>query len=135
LEIEGHRYAKPECGAATAGAITTTGGTAAVFRADATSIPDGEKLVGFAQKQFGRADTLVNNAGAYSYVPPVDLTEAQWDQMIDINMRGLTFQSQAFVRALRADDRSGTDPTQAPRRTRRHRQKSPCSWPATPPAT
>jgi NAD(P)-dependent dehydrogenase (short-subunit alcohol dehydrogenase family) len=80
---------------------------AAAFRADATSIPDGEKLVEFAQKQFGQVDTLVNNAGVYSYVPFVDLTERQWDQMIDINMKGLMFQSQAFVRVLREDDRPG----------------------------
>jgi NAD(P)-dependent dehydrogenase (short-subunit alcohol dehydrogenase family) len=96
-----------DAAAATVDAITTTGGVAAAFRADATSIPDGQKLVEFARKQFGRVDTLVNNAGLYSYVPLVDLTEQQWDQMIDINMKGLMFQSQAFVRALRTDDRPG----------------------------
>jgi 2-dehydro-3-deoxy-D-gluconate 5-dehydrogenase len=52
-------------------------------------------------------DTLVNNAGVYRYVPFVDLTEGQWDLMIDINMKGLTFQTQAFVRALRARERPG----------------------------
>jgi NAD(P)-dependent dehydrogenase (short-subunit alcohol dehydrogenase family) len=82
-------------------------GAAAAFRADATSIPDGEKLVEFARKQFGHVDTLVNNAGVYSYVPLTDLTEKQWDLMIDVNMKGLMFQTQAFVRALRADDRPG----------------------------
>jgi NADP-dependent 3-hydroxy acid dehydrogenase YdfG len=33
-------------------------------------------------------DTLVNNAGVYSYVPLTDLTEKQWDLMIDVNMKG-----------------------------------------------
>lgn len=79
----------------------------AAFRADATSIPHGEKLVDFARKHFGHVDTLVNNAGVYSYVPLTDLTEKQWDLMIDVNMKGLMFQTQAFVRALRADDRPG----------------------------
>jgi 2-deoxy-D-gluconate 3-dehydrogenase len=96
-----------DAAAATAAAIKAGGGVAAAFRADATSIPDGEKLVEFARKQFGHVDTLVNNAGVYSYVPLNDLTEKQWDLMIDVNMKGLMFQTQAFVRALRADDRPG----------------------------
>jgi NADP-dependent 3-hydroxy acid dehydrogenase YdfG len=71
------------------------------------SLSDGEDLIRFAESQFGRVDTLVNNAGVYSYVPLVDLTEAQWDRMIDVNMKGLMFQTQAFVRALRAAQRPG----------------------------
>jgi len=89
-------------------AIRASGGKAAAFRADATSIPDAESVIRFAVSEFGHVDTLVNNAGVYSYVPFVDLSEAEWDRMIDINMKGLTFQSQAFVRFLRAEDRSGT---------------------------
>jgi NAD(P)-dependent dehydrogenase (short-subunit alcohol dehydrogenase family) len=88
-------------------AIQSDGGTAAAFQADVTSISDSENLIGFAESQFGRVDTLVNNAGIYSYVPFLDLSEAQWDRMIDANMKGLMFQSQAFVRALRARERSG----------------------------
>jgi NAD(P)-dependent dehydrogenase (short-subunit alcohol dehydrogenase family) len=87
--------------------IQADGGTAASFRADATSIPDGDSLVRFAETEYGHVDTLVNNAGIYRYVDLLDLTEAQWDQMIDVNMKGLTFQSQAFVRALRAKKQPG----------------------------
>ncbi|MEU9918547.1 SDR family oxidoreductase [Streptomyces sp. NPDC051001] len=97
-----------EAATSTVDAIRAEGGTAAAFRADAASIPDSENLVRFAESQFGRLDTLVNNAGVYSYVPLLDLSEAQWDRMIDVNMKGLMFQSQAFVRALRARERAGT---------------------------
>jgi 2-dehydro-3-deoxy-D-gluconate 5-dehydrogenase len=90
-----------------ADAIKADGGTAAAHRADAMSLPDGEDLIRFAESQFGRVDTLVNNAGVYSYVPLLDLTEAQWDRMIDVNMKGLMFQTQAFVRALREAERPG----------------------------
>jgi NAD(P)-dependent dehydrogenase (short-subunit alcohol dehydrogenase family) len=90
-----------------ADAVQADGGTAAAHRADAMSLSDGEDLIRFAESQFGRVDTLVNNAGVYSYVPLVDLTEAQWDRMIDVNMKGLMFQTQAFVRALRAAQRPG----------------------------
>jgi NAD(P)-dependent dehydrogenase (short-subunit alcohol dehydrogenase family) len=91
----------------TVGAIQSDGGTAAAFQADVTSISDSENLIRFAESQFGRVDILVNNAGIYSYVPFLDLSEAQWDRMIDANMKGLMFQSQAFVRALRARESSG----------------------------
>jgi 2-dehydro-3-deoxy-D-gluconate 5-dehydrogenase len=91
----------------TVDAIQVGGGTAAAFRADATSISDGENLVRFAESHFGRLDILVNNAGVYTYVPLLDLTEEQWDRMIDVNMKGLMFQSQAFVRALCGKDRPG----------------------------
>jgi 2-dehydro-3-deoxy-D-gluconate 5-dehydrogenase len=63
--------------------------------------------VRFAQSRYGHLDILVNNVGVYTYVPLIDLTEEQWDRMVDVNMKGLTFQTQAFVRALRAQDRQG----------------------------
>jgi 2-deoxy-D-gluconate 3-dehydrogenase len=96
-----------ESAARTVAAIQRDGGVAAAFRADALSLSDADALVAFAEDRYGRVDTLVNNAGVYSYVPLLDLTEARWDQMIDVNMKGLMFQSQAFVRALRARDRRG----------------------------
>jgi NAD(P)-dependent dehydrogenase (short-subunit alcohol dehydrogenase family) len=96
-----------EAATATADAIRAGGGTATAVRADARSISDSEDVVRFAESQFGRIDTLVNNAGVYSYVPLLDLTEAQWDRMIDVNMKGLMFQTKAFVRALRTQERPG----------------------------
>lgn len=93
--------------AETAEAIRNGGGEAVPFRADARSIPDGEALVRFAESRYGHLDILINNAGVYTYVPFTDLTEEQWDRMVDINMKGLTFQTQAFVRALRAKSRQG----------------------------
>jgi 2-deoxy-D-gluconate 3-dehydrogenase len=97
-----------QAAARTVDAIQADGGTAVAFRADAASIADSDNLVRFTEQRFGRIDTLVNNAGVYTYVPLLDLTEAQWDRMIDINMKGLMFQSQSFVRALRAQHRPGT---------------------------
>lgn len=96
-----------EAATRTVEAITADGGTAAALRADAGSIDDGEEVVAYAQSQFGRVDTLINNAGVYSYVPLLELTEAQYDRMMDLNVKGLTFQTQSFVRALRAHQRGG----------------------------
>jgi NAD(P)-dependent dehydrogenase (short-subunit alcohol dehydrogenase family) len=93
--------------AETAQAIRSSGGEAVPFRADALSIADGDALVRFAESRYGRLDILVNNAGVYTYVPLTELTEEQWDRMVDVNMKGLTFQTQSFVRALRARDGRG----------------------------
>src|SRR4051812_24169559 len=96
-----------EAATGVADAIQADGGTAAAYRADARALTDGEDLIRFSAFQFGRVDTLVNNAGVYSYVPLLDLTESQWDRMIDINLKGLMFQTRAFVQALRAAERPG----------------------------
>ncbi|MFN2534455.1 MAG: SDR family NAD(P)-dependent oxidoreductase [Pseudonocardiaceae bacterium] len=96
-----------EAATRTVDAIKADGGAAAAFRADAASIDDSQAVVEFAQCQYGRVDTLVNNAGVYSYVPLLDLTEAQYDRMMDLNVKGLMFQTQSFVRALRDQQRPG----------------------------
>lgn len=41
-----------------------------------------------AIKYFGRLDILVNNAGIYFSKPALELTEEEWDRMIDINLKG-----------------------------------------------
>jgi meso-butanediol dehydrogenase/(S,S)-butanediol dehydrogenase/diacetyl reductase len=46
---------------------------------------------------FGRIDILVNNAGVVQTKPLMDVTEADWDRVIDINQRGLFFCLQAVA--------------------------------------
>ena len=58
-----------------------------------------------ATKELGDIDLLVNNAGRALLKPVVDVTEAEWDDVIDINLKGAFFLSQLFGRACIA--RSG----------------------------
>lgn len=60
-----------------------------------------------AQKGLGPIDVLVNNAGRALIKPTVDVTPAEWDDVITINLKGAFFLSQLFGRACIAAGRSG----------------------------
>jgi 2-deoxy-D-gluconate 3-dehydrogenase len=60
-----------------------------------------------ANKELGDIDLLVNNAGRALLRPVVEVTEAEWDDVIDINLKGAFFLSQLFGRACIAKSRPG----------------------------
>jgi NAD(P)-dependent dehydrogenase (short-subunit alcohol dehydrogenase family) len=51
-------------------------------------------------KRFGRVDVLVNNAGATLRKAALDLTEAEWDEVLDANLKGTFFLTQEVVRRV-----------------------------------
>jgi NAD(P)-dependent dehydrogenase (short-subunit alcohol dehydrogenase family) len=55
----------------------------------------------------GEIDLLVNNAGRALVRPSVDVTDAEWDDVIDTNLKGAFFLSQLFGRACIAKSRPG----------------------------
>jgi 2-deoxy-D-gluconate 3-dehydrogenase len=55
----------------------------------------------------GDIDLLVNNAGRALVKPSVDVTDADWDDVINTNLKGAFFLSQLFARACLADKRPG----------------------------
>lgn len=57
-------------------------------QSDTGSIPDVLRQV---TARFGRLDCLVNNAGIYPAKPVADITEADWDAMLDCNTKGVFF--------------------------------------------
>jgi NAD(P)-dependent dehydrogenase (short-subunit alcohol dehydrogenase family) len=57
-----------------------------------------DRLVGTAVSELGRVDILVNNAGVHSYPSPLlTVTETEWDRVLDINVKGPLFTSQAVL--------------------------------------
>jgi NAD(P)-dependent dehydrogenase (short-subunit alcohol dehydrogenase family) len=60
-----------------------------------------------ATKELGDIDLLVNNAGRALLKPVVDVTDAEWDDVIDTNLKGAFFLSQLFGRACIAHGRPG----------------------------
>lgn len=69
--------------------IGSAGGTARYRSVDVTRLDDVQAFVEFAREQFGRVDVIINNAG----VMPLSALEAmkidEWNQMIDVNIRGV----------------------------------------------
>ncbi len=76
-----------EC-APVAGEITAAGGEAMCLTMDVSKKADVEAGFDAVLKQFGRLDILVNNAGIYSPKPALELTEAEWNRTISINLTG-----------------------------------------------
>ena len=62
-----------------------------VFVMDVSRVSDIQGLRDFIQDQFGRLDILVNNAGFTVTKPAWEMTEEEWDLMVDISFKGLFF--------------------------------------------
>ena len=62
-----------------------------------------------ARAELGDIDLLVNNAGRALLKPVVDVTDAEWDDVIDTNLKGAFFLSQLFGRALHRARPAGRD--------------------------
>jgi NAD(P)-dependent dehydrogenase (short-subunit alcohol dehydrogenase family) len=64
-----------------------------------------KRLVQTVHKEFGRIDILVNNAGTSPALSPMlDLEERLWDSIMNLNLKGLIFLSQAAARIMKEHD-------------------------------
>ena len=77
------------------------GGKAILVQADVSILADTQNLVDQAWQQLGRCDILVNNAGIEKEAAFWDVTEADYDAVLGVNLKGAFFLTQAFVRRLR----------------------------------
>lgn len=82
------------------GHVHRDGGEAHAVRLDLHEIASIEAAVAATVERFGRIDILVNNAGLGFNQDAVNVTEADWDQMMDVNLKGLFFACQAAGRRM-----------------------------------
>ncbi len=80
--------------------IKSAGGQAKAVRADVSKPAEARQLVDEAVSEFGRIDILVNNAGVYDFLPLPQITEAHFDRMFELNVKGLLFATQAATGAM-----------------------------------
>ena len=69
--------------------INALGGSAAVFKADVSDMAEICNATQNARKAFGTIDVLINNAGIAQQKVFSDITEEDWDDMFDINVKGM----------------------------------------------
>lgn len=64
------------------------GGDVLCFKLDVTNHADVDHVFDQVVAKFGRLDILVNNAGIYESHPFLEMTEAEWDKTINVNLKG-----------------------------------------------
>ncbi len=87
--------------------VQTAGRRGVLVQADIGKAEQARQLVEEAIRQLGGLDILVNNAGVERRAAFVDVKEADYDLVLDVNLKGTFFVTQAFVRHLRAEKRPG----------------------------
>ncbi|MDX1436123.1 MAG: SDR family oxidoreductase [Anaerolineales bacterium] len=80
--------------------IQSSGGQGMAIRMDLSDIPQIQAGVQQVQRRLGALDILVNNAGLGDNHPALDVTEADWDRMMGVNLKGLFFCCQAAGRVM-----------------------------------
>lgn len=77
-------------------------GKAIAMKADVRSLEDQEKTVAEIEKQWGKLDVVIANAGLGHFVSIEDMTSQQWNDVIDVNLTGVFNSVKASVGALKA---------------------------------
>lgn len=70
-------------------------------RADVTSPSDMRSLVAFAAETYGGVDVLVNSAGVQRYGTVVETEEEVWDEVLDVNLKGIYLASKHAIPEMR----------------------------------
>ncbi len=90
----------------TAVLVKQDGGEALAVHTDVASAASVENMVKAALTQFGnRVDILVNNAAIWTLVPTEELGEADWDRMVNVNMKGVFLCCRAVIPVMKRQRR------------------------------
>ncbi|QCX74132.1 Sorbitol dehydrogenase [Streptomyces sp. YIM 121038] len=76
------------------------GERASAFAWDVADTSAAQAMVERVATRFGRIDILVNNAGVFDMQPLLEITEAEYDRVFDINVKGLLFTLQAVAKDM-----------------------------------
>ena len=87
--------------------INRTGGSATAVYADVTSKAEIESLFETVNSEAGSVDILINNAGVYPVSGFLDISEAEYELMMDANVRSVMLCTQTFARRLTGQGSGG----------------------------
>lgn len=91
-------HSNKEAAEETAKAIRDLGVQALPIKADVGSEEDMKNMASIVQKQFGKLNILVNNAGTIGLeVPVTEMETAEWDRIINTDLRGVFLSAKYFV--------------------------------------
>ena len=87
---------------AAAAEIRTSGGVASAVAADVSRAEDNALMAQTASERHGGIDILCCNAGIFPAAKLFDMKESDWDQVLDVNLKGTFLSIQACLTALKA---------------------------------
>lgn len=96
----------PELGRV-AGEIRQKKGEALAVECNVASLEDLRNLIDQTLRAFGRIDGLINNAGVNFVKPFVEVTEEEWDHVLNVDLKGAFFLSQFCARQMLAQKPAG----------------------------
>lgn len=100
-------HSHPEDAQATQAKIEQAGSEALIIQADLSKIAEINNLVEQSIARFGKIDLLVNNAGLEKRADFLDVTEEDYDLVLDLNLKGVFFTTQAVVKHFQATNNPG----------------------------
>ena len=103
LAAEGARLVLADVDGAGAEKLAGELGQVAI-KADVTRDEDVEGMVEEPYRLWGRLDVLFNNAGVIRLQPMLEVTRAEWDRVMDVNLRAVFFVLQAAARRMQGQD-------------------------------
>ena len=80
--------------------LTQRGQRATAIQCDVSRKADVDAALAATLGQFGRVDALINNAGIFKAANFLDITEADWDAVLNVNLRGAFLVAQAVARTM-----------------------------------
>ena len=87
--------------------IESEGGRAKAVAADVTRNEEVERLLRESIEAFGKLDVVINNAGIYPHASLIDMTEKEWDAVVDANLRSVFLCTQAAAKQMMAQGEGG----------------------------
>ena len=88
--------------------LTERGHRAAAFHCDVSRKADVDSALAATIAAFGRVDALINNAGIFKAANFLDITEADWDAVLNVNLKGSFLVAQAVARELQRGGTGGS---------------------------
>jgi len=80
--------------------LKATGVKALAIKCDVSQKNEVENLFSQTAKEFGKVDVLVNNAGIYPFVPFEKMQEADWDKIMNVNLKSVFLCSKEVLKTM-----------------------------------
>ena len=80
--------------------IQELGRSSSTYALDVLDLDNIQSAIGAVTREFGQLDILVNNAGIRRRQPALEVTEEDWDAVLDTNLKGVFFCAQAAARSM-----------------------------------